>query len=609
MALRIVEELKTILQERFLHSSKLSNVSVDALADLKLLDQCLSSIDINTGIKSTSTTTPKSIVFAFEKKQNDHQQALQQAKAAAAAAKAKQKDGNEIQMEFNYERSYVKVKPKGTNNNSASSSTSSDLVLLCRGIFSLQSDTVTQYFDAAIAPYSPLYVPLKDMYRIEWANMSALAVILFGMRFHDILFNNRDLNNQQLSSLLVSGKLTAIGLEIQKILLSSLREPNSQFLPPRAQPKSDNKSKWRQWWDSKKDRMFELPYLPFQQRYSNNDLEFMADCEEFMSRYKIGIDHVEAAICHSRNWKVAAKVKVWSWIRTLVEKPQVTPNAISVTVASPQSTVPQNRSSRSAAQLRSTILRKEAAPILAHTAMHLNPTVSTSKNPPHAAKYCVGLKEYVQGTQKVQTAQAEPFLYGRSNNASSSSSDKSHVYRTSRHGSILGCLYTFVVPRDYLREPFCMDIQQYNQVDYVNGQSIPQKIFIDTRVQNECEVTFYGLIDNKYLKYSMTLRILNWDDDTLQSVQESTDTELLTRYAVYGFTPANINQPEQQSEIEGLRAIIRQLSGNTQQKYQAADIRLRKKLGDLALQELHRRVTNEYTIESANWHRTDSINL
>lgn len=352
----------------------------------------------------------------------------------------------------------------------------------------------------------------------------------------------------------------------------------------------------------------------------------MTDFSVFVKRYGMGVKAVQAAI-NGNQRKIAATVRVWSWMRQLVERPMVQAMTIEQPAASEARSV--NRVTRSTqrslsaaagATAVSEVSRARGVRILSHAALHANPSVSTSKNPAHAAKYAVGLKEYVQGNVKIKRLDQEhQFCYGRE--------DSQQPFRTARCGELLGSLLVFVLRlhEDVLDSDAAIDVQRCNQLYTTrDGRVVERTMWVDPQILHECEVTFYGLIERDALKFELRMHVLNWDDASIQAAMEPEQNAQQSRllqgqYAAYGFTPSNWRSADKQALLASLRAILSQLVSHQGKKaphsmeaVDDADVLLRKFLGDLALRELRRRVMIEYDFGAGSysgWADTDTINL
>jgi len=607
----LVDDLDLLLQSDYLASCRLSHLSDDAINDLTKLQ----------GIIKTSTQDVvkargqlQELKFVFE--------LPPPVPATPAPRPASPTDSVDVRAEYFYERSYVHVTEAtsqpaaavAASSSSASSSSaavvvSDPLVLIFRGIFCLQTKSVTKEFKPSLLPASPLYVPLPDMYRSEWAHVSSLALILWCMRHKSQLFQLGDdgkFRTQEAALVALLPELDAVSMEVRECVVRALRHQNPNFVPPRAQSSTGDPARpWRAWWDDRKNRFYALPYLPFQQRYSNTDAQFMADFAVFIGKYRANmVQHVINSLQRNQ----AAKVLVWSWIRQLVEHPKAQLQQASAAAAAGSSSagssaaaapVPASRPETRSTSRELERRRMAGASVLAHAGMHANPSVSCSKNAPHAAKYSVGLKEYIQGNIKIQRSQTQSLDYG--------ASDDLPLFCSSRVGDLLGTLLVFVMRRSEISAcDHVIDVERCNQ----RVGSAERCMWVDSQILHEKEVTFYGGIDRNMLKIQMGMHILNWDDATLQKLELGTDGELVGQYSAFGFTPQNVRSVEKCEHINEIRSLIWQLvdSANATERWHA-NLLLRKKFGDLALQELHGRVQQHYTITSGNWNATDAINL
>lgn len=460
-------------------------------------------------------------------------------------------------------------------------------ILIFRGIYALQSVDVRRAFmNNPEGPHSPLFVPFACMHDPRWSHISSLAVILFFSRYSPRLIRIVDgiptIDDDALVTLLPV--LTRIAYEVRRTIIASLRAVGHVVMPPKQKATNDITRTWRQWWGpiekpkpnqptSAITNIFDKPYLPFQQRYSNTDLEFHSEFNQYMMKLKankqedarIGNHRASAGIC-----------TVWSFMKQLIEQQ---PSGVDIDGLHPIV----------GDELVSHIKRVKDA--FMNSVIHVNPNVSSSKNLVHALRYAVGLKSYVQGNIKIKERDIQRFEYGRINSQPSrigigdsvqyhqppkcractpsrscGAVDCIHqhadhpIYISPNVGDFISSVMVYEMPRTEIDNDYVVDVQRCNSAT----TSEPKLLWIKGQVKYENEVCFYGHIEEQFIiapnEGEYRLHIVNWDERSIMSIRSgSISPDRARQYATYGITSSTLDDDHIKVGILSIRSCILRL--------------------------------------------------
>jgi hypothetical protein len=440
-----------------------------------------------------------------------------------------------------------------------------DRVLLFRGLCGLSASVQDQFDRAGTGPFSPLFVPPQHMYCSEWDHVSALVVILHAYRIARQL--PRPLQTDQLLAVMRSDDgrqaMQLLAKQIRQCLLAHTTGA-SAALPPRSHPNNDFPGQWVNWWTEgtrPKDQHFTELKLALQQTYTNDDKGFMQQFQLYLTKVNLGDPAFQSAVVHRGNWRIAAKLVAWQWLRHVLSK-------------------------------------EECLFLSQYPGLHVNPNVSMSKRLQHAMRYVVGLKKYAQGTTE---GRSPPLDYGRRAVPAAGALyfnpavavEEQRCYQSPRVGQLLGGIVVHAVPSAELQSPFTADvIRQYEE-----GTLWPE-----AHARHESEVCQFGFANGRLLRHD--LLVLNWDDANLQQLQNAQlDQRLIDGFAAYGFTPVNVSS--RLSQITELRKRLRLCVSHSaaaalSERYSDAEVPVREYLGTLAFAALHSAVLSRVAVRPSS---------